>query len=102
MSILITSATSARAHQLKTKLNTDQIILGDYADIPVFMLQPGKMIKLPNPASDTYTHEMLTLCLDNNVTRLYTLNEQEYQVLAAAAQLFNEYGIQILNGNEIY
>ena len=93
---------SANAHRLKTIMSTEKIILGDYADIPVFMLQPGKMIKLPNPASDSYTHQMLTLCLDNNISQLYALEEAEYGILALATQLFDEYGIQILNGNEIY
>jgi hypothetical protein len=93
---------SASAHRLKTALSTEKIILGDYADIPAFMLQPGKMIKLPNPASDSYTHQMLALCLDNNIKQLYVLEEPEYQVLVLATQLFDEYGIQILNGNEIF
>ena len=102
MSILITSATSAMAHRLKAKLNTEHVILGDHADMPSFMLQPGKMIKLPSPAADTYTHEMLTIGLDNNIKQLYVVDEQEYRILALATQLFDEYGIQILNGNEIY
>ena len=93
---------SANAHRLKILLSTEKIILGDYADIPTFMLQPGKMIKLPNPASDSYTHQMLALCLDNNISQLYALEELEYQILALATQLFDEYDIQILNGNEIY
>lgn len=93
---------SANAHRLKTILSTEKIILGDYADIPAFMLQPGKMIKLPNPVSDSYTHQMLALCLDNSISQLYVLEEAEYQILALATQLFDEYGIQILNGNEIY
>ncbi len=93
---------SANAHRLKTILSTEKIILGDYADIPAFMLQPGKMIQLPSPASDSYTHQMLALCLDNNISQLYALEEAEYSILALATQLFDEYGIQILNGNEIY
>ena len=93
---------SANAHRLKTILSTEKIILGDYADIPAFMLQPGKMVKLPNHASDSYTHQMLALCLDNHISQLYALEEQEYGILALATQLFDEYGIQILNGNEIY
>lgn len=102
MSILITSAMSANAHRLKTLLGTEKILLGDHAEIPAFMLQPGKMIKLPNPTSDSYIHQILTLCLDNHIKQLYALEEQEYQVLILATQLFDEYGIQILNGNEIY
>ncbi|GAB2981946.1 hypothetical protein GCM10027049_17900 [Mucilaginibacter puniceus] len=102
MSILITSAMSANAQRLKALLNTEKIILGDHADIPSFMLQPGKMIKLPSPESDSYTHQMLALSLDNHISQLYALEEAEYRVLALATQLFDEYGIQILNGNEIY
>ncbi len=93
---------SANAHRLQKLLNTEKVVLGDYADIPVFMLQSGKMIKLPSPASDSYTHQMLTLCLDNHIIQLYALEEQEYSILILATQLFDEYGIQILNGNEIY
>jgi hypothetical protein len=100
--ILITSATSAAAHRLKSKLNTDEVLLGDYIELPAFMLKTGSMIRLPKPEADTYTHEMLTLSLDNNVTKLYALGDEEYKVLIIAEQLFNEYGIQILNNtNEI-
>ncbi len=93
---------SANAHRVQKLLSTEKVVLGDYADIPAFMLQTGKMLKLPNPASDSYTHQMLTLCLDNGIAQLYALQEKEYRVLALATQLFDEYGIQILNGNEIY
>ncbi len=93
---------SANAYRVQKLLSTEKVVLGDYADIPAFMLQTGKMIKLPNPASDSYTHQMLTLCLDNHIIQLYALEEQEYSILILATQLFDEYGIQILNGNEIY
>lgn len=97
MKILITKATSSEAHRLKSKLNRDDVLLGDYTELPDFMLKSGSMIRLPKPEADTYTHEMLTLCLDNNITTLYALGDEEYQVLIIAVQLFNEYGIQILN-----
>ena len=97
MKILITKATSSEAHRLKSKFNADDVLLGDYTDLPDFMLKSGSMIRLPKPETDTYTHEMLALCLDNNITMLYALGNDEYQVLIIAVQLFNEYGIQILN-----
>lgn len=97
MKVLITGASSAVAHRLKSKLNNEQVILGDYAELPAFMLQGGNMLNLPNPVSDAYTHQMLTLCLDNNITRLYAMGNDEYTILNKAAQLFNEYGIEILN-----
>ena len=97
MKILITKATSSEAHRLKSKFNADDVLLGDYTDLPDFMLKSGAMIRLPKPEADTYTHEMLTLCLDNNITRLCALGDEEYKVLIIAVQLFNEYGIEILN-----
>ncbi|MEO8886147.1 MAG: hypothetical protein ABI367_08800 [Mucilaginibacter sp.] len=97
MKILITRATSVVSHNLKGKLNNEQVILGDYVELPAFMLQNGSMINLPNPVSETYTHQMLTLCLDNAVTRVYALGDDEYNTLNNAAQLFSEYGIEILN-----
>jgi len=95
VNILITSANSVAAHQLRNKLNADNVILGDYMDLPEFMLQLGKMIRLPNPASMAYSHEVLTLCLDKNIDRIYPLREEEAVLLKEAEQLFNEYNIEI-------
>lgn len=97
MNILITAANSAAAYRLKNKLNSDTIILGDYNELPDVMLKSGKMIKLPNPASVAYAHEMLTLCLDKDITAVYPLNENEQVLLNEAAQLFKEYNIDILH-----
>lgn len=94
MKVLITTATSARAQKLKKSLLSDEVLLGDHQEMPAFM----GMIKLPNPASDTYTHEMLTLCLDNNIDTLYLLSPHEAQVLLTSEQLFKEYNINIVNG----
>jgi hypothetical protein len=94
LKILITTATTARAHKLKNSLTNDEVLLGDYQDLPAFM----GMVKLPNPASDTYTHEMLTLCLDNHIDTLYLLSPQEAEVLLLSEQLFKEYNINIING----
>jgi len=93
MNILITAATSAEAHKLKNQFANDTVILGDYTELPAFM----KIIKLPNPASMSYAHEMLTLCLDKGIERLYALGEEEYKFLKEAEQLFGEYGIEIKN-----
>jgi hypothetical protein len=95
MSILITSANSADAYQLKSKLNEDDIILGDYEELPALMLKSGKMIQLPNPISASYSHQMLTLCLDKGIQTVYPLREEEAMLLKEAEQLFNEYGIII-------
>jgi hypothetical protein len=94
--ILITSAASVQAHKLKTTLTTEQVVLGDFNDFPSFM----GIIKLPNPGTDTYAHEMLTLCLDNSFDTVYLLNKQEINVLILSEQLFNEYNINIIDGSD--
>jgi hypothetical protein len=96
MNILVTAAITAEAHRLKTKLNTEPILLGDYFELPAFMISSGKMIRLPNPDSVAYTHEMLTLCLDNHVQSIYVLREEEAKLLLEAKQLFKEYNIDIV------
>ena len=101
MNVLITSAVSARAHRLKSKLVVDNVILGDYQDLPDFMLTAGKMIKLPNPKSIAYTHEMLTLCLDNAIDVIYVLDNIGAGLLMESKQLFEEYNIDIQTGDEI-
>ena len=93
MNILITAATSAEAHKLKNQLTDDNVILGDYAGLPAFM----KIVKLPNPASASYAHEMLTLCLDKGIERIYALQEEEHALLKEAEQLFGEYGIELVH-----
>jgi hypothetical protein len=89
--VLITSATSAQAHKLKNSLINDEVILGDFTEMPAFM----GILTLPNPASDTYAHEMLTLALDNSIDAIYLLNMQETAVLLLSEQLFNEYNITL-------
>ncbi|MCC8425979.1 hypothetical protein [Mucilaginibacter sp. UR6-11] len=95
MKVLITSALSATAHRLKSKLNIDNVILGDYNDLPAFMLSSGKMIKLPDPCSFSYTHEMLALCLDNLIDLVYVVDSGEIKLLLESKQLFAEYNIDI-------
>jgi hypothetical protein len=96
MAILITSAASAGSYQLKNKLGSDDIILGDFMELPELMLKTGKMLKLPNPESGSYSHQMLTLCLDKNISTIYPLQKEEQGLLAEAKQLFEEYGIEII------
>ena len=100
MYILITAAVSAEAYSLKKTLNTDNVLLGDYQELPDVLLKAGKVIQLPNPQSSSYTHQMLTLCLDRDIDTIYTLRMQEEQLLTDARQLFAEYNINIMSAND--
>jgi hypothetical protein len=92
---LITAASLAQAHRLKSELIHEAIILGDYRDLPDVLLKSGKLIKLPNPGSISYTHEMLTLCLEKEIGIIYPLRDEEQKQLVNATRLFAEYGIKI-------
>lgn len=100
MYTLITAANSAQAYSLKSKLDTDNVILGDHFDLPDVMIRSGKMIRLPDPLSPSYAHQMLTLCLDKNIDKVYVLREAEAELLLNAKQLFSEYGIGILAADD--
>jgi hypothetical protein len=93
--ILITAANSSEAYHLKNKLGKDHILLGDYLELPEILLQSGKIVKIPDPESVSYTHQMLALCLDKQVDTIYALRQQELQLLVNSQQLFYEYGIEI-------
>ncbi len=99
MYTLITAANSAQAHQLKNRLDKTDIILGDYEALPAFMLKADNMIRLPNPASAAYAHEMLTLCLDKDIDTVYALRDNELLILLQSEQLFAEYGIELVHGS---
>ena len=73
--------------------------MGDYQDLPEIMIKSGKMLRLPDPKSVSYMHEMLTLCLDKNIDTLYVLREEEAVLLKESEQLFTEYGINIIYQN---
>jgi hypothetical protein len=95
MKVLITGASLAKAHQLKNSLDGAEVVLGDYMDLPAFMLSSGNMMNLPDPKSASYTHEMLTLCLDNGIDFVHVLRVQEADQLFKASQLFDEYNITL-------
>jgi len=94
---LITAANSAKAYSLKNSLADQEIVLGDYMDLPSFMLNQENMVKLPNPKLIAYAHQMLTLCLNMQIDTLYALRKDEQIHLNEARQLFEEYGIEIVS-----
>jgi len=99
MYTLITAAASSQAYQLKNKLDKQNILLGDYLELPAFMIRSANMIKLPDPKTIAYAHEMLTLCLDKEINVVYALKTEEQALLREAVQLFNEFGIDIVHGS---
>jgi len=100
MTILITGATSAKAYRLKKQFETDNLLLGDYLELPPSMVNSGKLIQLPSPLKSSYAHEMLTLCLDKGIEQVIVLNGNEMEALKPVEQLFAEYNIIIKEIND--
>ncbi|HZX57443.1 MAG TPA: hypothetical protein VFE54_01910 [Mucilaginibacter sp.] len=100
MFTLITAANTSSAYQLKNSLNSENILLGDYLELPEFLVKSGKILHLPEPQSSSYTHQMLALCLDKNIDTVYALRKPEIELLFASKQLFNEYDITILASDD--
>ena len=71
--------------------------MGDYMELPAFMLKADTMISLPNPESIAYAHEMLTLCLDKDIDTIYPLRNNEQALLKQSELLFSEFGIKIIH-----
>jgi hypothetical protein len=95
MYTLITGAAASAAYKVKNRLAIEDVIMGDYAALPSTMLS-DKIVQLPDPASTSYAHQMLTLCLDKGIVRVYLIRQEEWKPLQEAEELFGEYGIELI------
>lgn len=100
MFTLITAANSSAAYKLKSTLTGKEVLMGDYLDLPEVLVRSGKVIQLPDPANTSYAHQMLALCLDQNISQIYALRKEEADALLNTKQLFSEYGINILAADD--
>jgi len=94
MAILITAASFALAYKLERFLNETEVCFAEQMEMPAV---PGKkFIRIPEPSSPIFTSELLKICLDNQICKIYPLKEAEIKELSNVIQLFNEYGISII------
>lgn len=84
--ILITGANSSKAYQLAHFINNKEIIFAD----SVF-----QNFLIPDENRSSYAHELLSLCLNNNIEEIFPLRIKELKALAEAKVLFKEYDIEI-------
>lgn len=89
--ILLTGAASAAAYRAKSQFKPDLLIMGDYEPLPgLSTLQP-----LPSPTSATYIHDLLKICLEQEITAIYPIRRAELKVLMPARLLLDEYGTEL-------
>ena len=56
-----------------------------------------KFIKIPaGDSSSSFAHLLLTICLDQQIEKVFPLRKVEILALSEARQLFDEYGIKIM------
>lgn len=94
--VLITQGTRPFAQRVAKLLPAQQTVLFCAADeMPDVLLRAGNYFKAPRADTPAYVHEMLKVCLDNEIGTLIPLGENELYLMAGARPLFLEYGIAV-------
>ncbi|WP_207423177.1 hypothetical protein [Desertivirga brevis] len=97
MNILITAASTATAYKLEKELaGSNSLILADSVDLPSVLIKDKRFIKIPPGNSSSFTHQLLSLCLDEGIERVFPLRRAEIEALSESRQLFDEYGIAVM------
>ena len=97
MKILITASVIAQAYKLKHLLNKEAtFIYADQIDMPAFIGKENLFLRIPEGNSASFAHELLTLCLDQQIDYVFPLRKNEILALAEARQLFEEYQIKVV------
>ncbi len=96
MTVLITAASHAEAYRLERLLQSTHVVFADYHHLPNFSFSSRQFINIPKGDSNTYAHEVLKVCLDLEIDKIYPLYSDEILALAGSQQLFNEYGIEVI------
>jgi hypothetical protein len=93
---LITGGKSAQAQKILKAFTGDQILLGDYGDMPSFASAQYQFVSLGERNDDTIAHTLLNACLDQQADRLLPLYSFELEAVMRSAVLFEEFNIHVL------
>jgi hypothetical protein len=93
---LITGGKSAQALKLLKAFSGDQVILGDYGDMPAFVSAQYQQADLGPRNDDTIAHNLLNACLDQEADRLLPIYDFELEAVIKSAVLFEEFNIHVL------
>lgn len=97
MNILITAAATAQAYQLERMVGgMGSVFFADSAELPQFMLKNKKFIKISEGSAPSFAHELLGICLDQQIERVFPLRKGEIKALSESRTLFMEYGIRVI------
>jgi hypothetical protein len=93
---LITGGKSAQALKLLKAFSGDQVILGDYGDMPAIVSAQYQLVDLGPRNDDTIAHNLLNACLDQEADRLLPIYDFELEAVIKSAVLFEEFNIHVL------
>lgn len=96
MAVLITGAASAAAFRIRRMLEFDEVIFADHLDLPQAIFKETRFINIPGGNSASYAHQLLKICLDNQIEFILPLRLVELRPLSEAKILFEEYGIKVV------
>jgi len=96
-SVLLTQGITPFAQRIAARyLPQWKVVFASSADIPQPLLDAGRHVLIPNPNHASFIHELLKICLSQQVGYLLPLDREEATVLSGAKVLFQEYGIEVL------
>lgn len=95
--ILITFGTRGLGQRIAKLLDDKfEIFFASSEEIPSLLLNSGKYFKLPAGLMPTYAHEVLKISLDHEIDYVLPLGGYEFEPLAVAKILFEEYDIKVI------
>ncbi|WP_293886098.1 MULTISPECIES: hypothetical protein [unclassified Sphingobacterium] len=95
--ILITFGTRPLAMRIAKKLGANfEVLFASSEEIPGLLLKSDKYARIPKGLLPTFAHEVLKLCLDQQVDYVLPLGGFELEPLSVAKVLFEEYQISVL------
>ncbi|MBB2952802.1 MULTISPECIES: hypothetical protein [Sphingobacterium] len=95
--ILITFGTRGLGQRIAKLLGDEfEIFFASSEEIPSLLLNSGKYFKLPAGLMPTYAHEVLKISLDHQIDYVLPLGGYEFEPLAVAKILFEEYDIKVI------
>jgi hypothetical protein len=96
LKILITGGNSAVAIKIHKAFKGEEVLLADYGEVPQISSPNYQLASLGAKNLDITAHTLLSFCLDNAVDILLPLYHFEFEAVAKAKTLFEEFGITIL------
>jgi hypothetical protein len=94
MPALITGASNAAAFRLARLFAKEDLVFGSNEQLSDF--GSFKFITIPLATSPSFCHELLKICLDNQINEIFPLLKIEIIELASSKVLFEEFNIKII------